>query len=85
MSMIRKDNRTNAYTVRYNEAEDALVSQAASDSALEVASWIRMVSIAAAKAAGAHPPLVAPEMPALGVFKRGAAEIDKSSATKRRK
>ncbi|HET7379562.1 MAG TPA: hypothetical protein VFJ24_05945 [Gaiellales bacterium] len=43
--------RTRAYTVRYNEDEDTLIADAAAEKALEVASWIRMVSIEAAREA----------------------------------
>jgi len=44
------DRRTKAYTVRYNDAENDVVAAAAAESSLEVASWIRMVSVRAAKA-----------------------------------
>ena len=43
------ERRTNPYTVRYNDEENALVEEIASHKALEVASWIRMVSVAAAR------------------------------------
>jgi len=44
-----KDHRTNPYTVRYNSSENAAVAAAAEEKGLEVASWIRMVSIEAAR------------------------------------
>ncbi len=44
------ERRTNPYTVRYNDEENALVEEVASHKALEVASWIRMVSVEAARA-----------------------------------
>lgn len=44
------DRRTRAYTVRYNDDEDREVSEAAAAKALEVGSWIRMVSMEAARA-----------------------------------
>lgn len=44
-----KDKRTRPYTVRYSDSEEASVVEAATDSALETASWIRMVSVAAAR------------------------------------
>jgi hypothetical protein len=44
------DRRTNPYTVRYNDAENRDVLEAARAKALEVASWIRMVSVEAARA-----------------------------------
>ncbi len=45
MTKDAKDNRTNAYTVRYSDIEDALVSRAADVAALETGSWIRMVTM----------------------------------------
>jgi hypothetical protein len=44
------EKRTKRYTVSYNEDEDSLVSDAANEKSLEVASWIRMVSVEAARA-----------------------------------
>jgi len=44
------ERRTNPYTVRYNDDENEAVKAAAAEKALEVASWIRMVSIEAARA-----------------------------------
>jgi hypothetical protein len=44
-----KDHRTNAYTVRYSDLENLAVAGAAAANALEVASWIRMVSVKAAQ------------------------------------
>lgn len=44
-----KDKRTRPYTVRYSDSEESAVVEAAIDSALETASWIRMVSVAAAR------------------------------------
>lgn len=44
-----KDKRDKPYTVRYSDAEDALIAEAAHDTSLETASWIRMVSVAAAR------------------------------------
>lgn len=46
---MSRDSRTKAYTVRYNEDEDELIKTAAEHSALEVGSWIRMVSVKAAR------------------------------------
>lgn len=43
------ERRTNPYTVRYNDEENAAVVAAAEAKALEVASWIRMVSIEAVR------------------------------------
>ena len=48
------DNRTNAYTVRYNDGEASLVVRSAEATSLEVASWIRMVSIVAARESGSR-------------------------------
>ena len=47
---VDPERRTRAYTVRYSEAEDQEVADAAAAKALEVASWIRMVSVEAARA-----------------------------------
>jgi hypothetical protein len=44
------EKRARAYTVRYNEEEDGLVEASARAKSLEVASWIRMVSVEAARA-----------------------------------
>lgn len=44
------ERRTRAYTVRYSDTEDQEVAEAAATKALEVASWIRMVSVEAARA-----------------------------------
>lgn len=41
--------RTNAYSVRYNDAERDDVEAAANLAALDVGSWVRMVSVAAAR------------------------------------
>jgi uncharacterized protein (DUF1778 family) len=41
--------RDKAYTVRYNRDEDALIAAAAEAKSLEVGSWIRMVSVEAAR------------------------------------
>jgi hypothetical protein len=41
--------RVRGYTVRYNEAEYALVTRVADEEALEVGSWIRMVSVRVAR------------------------------------
>jgi hypothetical protein len=49
VSNMSRDSRTNAYTVRYNDLEDVIVSSAAAASSLEVGSWIRMVSVRAAQ------------------------------------
>jgi hypothetical protein len=43
------DRRSRAYTVRYNDEEDAIVEAAATERSLEVGSWIRMVSVQAAR------------------------------------
>jgi hypothetical protein len=43
-----KAYRTNAYTVRFNDAEQKLIVSEAERRGLEVGSWIRMVSLAAA-------------------------------------
>lgn len=44
-----KDKRSKPCTVRYQEGEYDLIAEVASESALEVASYIRMVSVAAAR------------------------------------
>jgi hypothetical protein len=44
------EKRSKAYTVRYNDEEDALVADAARGRSLEIASWIRMVTVDAARA-----------------------------------
>lgn len=44
------ERRTHPYTVRYNDDENASVEAAAAGKSLEVASWIRMVSVEAARA-----------------------------------
>lgn len=41
--------RSNPYTVRYNDEENAEVMEAAAAKALETGSWIRMVSVEAAR------------------------------------
>jgi hypothetical protein len=48
---VSRGNRINAFTVRYNREEAALVMKAAAELSLEVASWIRMVSVQAARVA----------------------------------
>jgi Leu/Phe-tRNA-protein transferase len=45
---IKKMRRNKAYTVRYNDREDAIIQAAADEASLEVGSWIRMVSFLAA-------------------------------------
>lgn len=45
------ERRVHPYTVRYNDDENALVEAAAADKALETGSWIRMVSVEAARRA----------------------------------
>jgi hypothetical protein len=45
----KETNRVHAYTVRFNETEQELASRAATEKSLEVASWIRMVTIEAAR------------------------------------
>jgi hypothetical protein len=42
--------RDNAYTVRYNDDEDVAVQKAAAAKSLDTGSWIRMVSMEAARA-----------------------------------
>jgi hypothetical protein len=44
------DRRTRAYTVRYSDDENREIADAAAEKALEVGSWIRMVSVEAARA-----------------------------------
>jgi hypothetical protein len=45
------DYRTNTVTVRYSDSERAAIIAAARAAALDVASWIRMVSVATARVA----------------------------------
>jgi hypothetical protein len=46
---VKKTGRVRAYTVRYNDTEDGFVRRAADEAALEVGSWIRMVSVRVAR------------------------------------
>jgi hypothetical protein len=43
------ERRVHPYTVRYNDEENALIEAAAAHKALEAGSWIRMVSVEAAR------------------------------------
>lgn len=45
----QSERRVNPYTVRYNDEENAEVMEAAAAKALETGSWIRMVSVEAAR------------------------------------
>lgn len=49
MSKPQKALRHNAYTVRYNDEENDLVEQASEDKSLETGSWIRMITVLAAR------------------------------------